>query len=600
MEVKGFLEYRGGSTIDGDCGALVVACDPRMSRKICGMHVAGQTNAGFSFILIKEHVDYLLAEAHRSAKLSFEPPVTKENERPTIQGAVEQLGLSKGVFEPTKTSIRRSEIYGLFPITKVAAVLAPVPGCDPLIKGAQNFGNPPGYISQEDMESCKGSMEAAFFVGKPTIARKLTLEEAVFGIPGVIEPMKTDTSPGYPWCLESHPEPGKRHWINTETRFIHEDLRQAINQLEQDAIDGKISPTIFKDTLKDERRKLSRCDRSKPEDIKTRVFAASPMHLVIFMKMYYGAYFQHMQNERIKNTTAIGINPYSCEWHQIVMKLREVDSKVNDGDYERFDTTQPPAFIDGFFQVARKWYQLYQRVDAPRMPVYDVWGKQKHLPASTDHDDMCREAIGRQVTFAIHLCREETYRVAGKNPSGVFGTTQINSGSNLQAFQYSWDKIYPQHAGPVHFHRNVRMVTNGDDVIFSVRREFSDFTIANIAVQMAKINMIITPALKEGGLVEARPVEQVTFLKRGFKLMNGFYRAPLDIEVCKDMTQYTKKSADNMAATIENIKISAMELGVTEPTGETRKLLSDALTKLGRHTPLPTSAEVLRDHAKFF
>jgi hypothetical protein len=577
MEVKGYLEYRGGSTIDGDCGALVVACDPRMGRKICGMHVAGQINAGFAFILIREHIDYLLAGTSMSSRLEFNPPQAAPNDRPTIQGAVEHLGLMTPVFEPTATAVRKSEIHGLFPITKAPAILRPTNGCDPLLKGAQNFGRTPGYVSQREMESCKESMKAAFFVGEPTITRTLTIEEAVFGIPGVIEPMKTDTSPGYPWCLEKHPEPGKRHWI--QPGFIHPDLRKAVAQLEQDALNGIVSPSIFKDTLKDERRKLSRCDPTKPEDIKTRVFAASPMHLVIFTKMYFGAFFTHMQNERIANTTAIGINPYSVEWHRIVMKLREVNNRANDGDYENFDTTQPPAFIDGFLQVARDWYKLY---------------------GGSNQDDRCREVCGRQVTFAIHLCRSEAYRVAGKNPSGTYGTTQINSGSNLCAFQYAWDKIFPDHAGPTNFHRNVRLVTNGDDVVFSVRPAFKEFTVQNISEALAKINMKITPALKEGSLVEARPIEECTFLKRGFKLVEGFYRGPLDVEVCKDMTQWTKKSDDNMAATIENCRIAASELGLTEPSGETRQKISDALTRLGQHTPLPTPREVLLEHKKFF
>jgi hypothetical protein len=577
IEVKGFIEYRGGSTIDGDCGALVITCDPRMPRKICGMHVAGQVNAGFAFILVREHVDYLLAEASPSARFAFIEPSAETNTRPTIQGAVEQLGKVDPIFEPTTTAVRRSEIHGLFPLTKAPAVLRAVEGCDPLLKGAQNFGRQPGYVTKSEMESCIESMKAAFYVGVPTITRTLTIEEAVFGIPGVIEPMKTDTSPGYPWCLEKTTEPGKRHWIKPD--FIHDDLRRAVRQLEEDAMEGRISPSIFKDTLKDERRKLSRCDRSKPEDIKTRVFAASPMHLVIFIKMYFGAYFTHMQNERIHNTTAIGVNPYSVEWHQIVMKLREVNHLANDGDYENFDTTQPPAFIDGAIQVARDWYKLY---------------------GSSPQEDRCREVAGRQVTFAIHMCRGELYRVDGKNPSGTYGTTQINSSSNLCAFQYAWDKIFPENAGAVNFHKNVRMITNGDDVVFSVRREFGAFTIKAISEQLARINMKITPALKEGTFIEARPIEDCTFLKRGFQVMKGFYRAPLDIDVCKDMTQWTKKSDDNMAATIENCKIAAMELGITQPTGEVRQQLSDALTKLGQHTALLTSKEVLLDHQKFF
>lgn len=579
FQVKGYIEYSGGCTIEGDCGSVVVLADPRVSRKICGLHVAGTTNSGFAFILVRDHLDYLLDQAKPESKLEFVPPVAEPMERPQMQGAFEHLGcIPNPPFEPTRTSIRTSEIAGLFPLTKVPAILRPTSGVDPLVKGAQAFGSDPGYISEADQASCRDTLEAAFFPGEPTISRTLTIEEAVFGIPGIIEPLKTDTSPGFPWCTQGHPEPGKRHWIQLPN-FIHQDLRNAVNELIQDAKDGKISPTIFKDTLKDERRKLSRCDPKDPDNIKTRVFAASPMHLVIFLKMYYGAYFTHMQNQRIKNTTAIGVNPYSVEWHQIVLKLREVSPKANDGDYERFDTTQPPALIDNNFIVARKWYRMYD---------------------GTKEDDQIRMCAGRQVTFAIHMCRGELSRVAGKNPSGTYGTTQINSGTNIQAFQYAWDKINPHLRGATEFHKNVRLVTNGDDVIFSVHPRIKNFTITNIGAAMNQINMNITPALKEGGFVEERPVEECTFLKRGFIRMAGFYRGPLDIETCKDMTQWTKKSRDNLAATIENCKIAASELAITQPSGEVREQLGFALAKIGSFVHLPTTAEVLEDHKQFF
>jgi hypothetical protein len=585
FQVKGYIEYNNGFTIAGDCGSLVVLCNPRINQKICGMHVAGTSSAGFAFLLVLDHVEYLLDFARTDEKFEFVAPETADNPRPVIQGAVEQLGLMRAPFDPTSTSVRKSEIHGLFPVTKAPAILRPTNGVDPMIKGATNFGREPGFVSERDMESCRESMKAAFFVGTPVLARTLTIEEAVFGIPGVIEPMKTDTSPGYPWCLEKTVEPGKRHWIRTpntqtgEKGFIHPDLRTALEPLIADARAGKISPSVFKDTLKDERRKLSRCNPADPDNIKTRVFAASPMHLVILLKMYYGAFFQHIQEQRIQNTTAIGVNPYGVEWHCIVKKLHEVNITANDGDYENFDTTQPPAFIDGFFTIAREWYDLHR----------------------ADHnDDIVRQCAGRQVTFAIHLCKGEAYRVMGKNPSGTYGTTQINSGSNLCAFQYAWDKIFPTTPGPEHFHRNVRMITNGDDVVYSVTPKFSDFTITNISAHLKTINMNITPALKEGGFVEARPIEECTFLKRGFKRMEGFYRGPLDIDTCRDMTQWTKKSGDNIAATIENCKIAARELAITQPTGEVRQLLGGALAEIGQYTHLATTREILEEYRQFF
>lgn len=588
FDVKNFIHYSGTETKAGDCGALVMHCNPRIDRKIMGMHVAGTPNNGFAFMLVREHVDTILDQFSPSQKLVFiQPTVTKAqgNVDNIIGGSTELFGAVTPLFEPVKTAITPSEIPDVFEQHKRPAILRKTNGFDPLLEGAKKYGAEPHYITEAELDSCRSSVEAALFPGDIKISRDLTTEEAIFGIPDLVEELKTDTSPGYPWCTHKTKLPGKKHWINTEERSVHKALLEAIEKLENNSAQGIIEPCIFRDTLKDERRPLKRTDPNDPANIKTRLVSAAPMELSIVLKKYYGAFMTHIQEHKIQNTVAIGVNPYGVDWQFIANYLHEMNDKANDGDYAGFDVSQLPAFLGVFFDVGRKWYRLAS--DAPN--------SQDFL-----RSDRIREVISRHVMFATHICQGYIYRAQGKLPSGTLGTTQINSSTNLSAFQYAFDKLFPSAPGPVNFHNNVRFISQGDDNIFSVSPTHEKFTCQAIGGVLDKIGMTYTAATKGDGYLESRPIEECTFLKRGFKRFNGFYKAPLDLKTCEDMVMWTKKSDDNISATQVNVEMAAKELAIADTTNTRIDKIKAAMMKKGIYTPLPTLQEVLADHQKFY
>ncbi|AEP16502.1 replicase protein [Halastavi arva RNA virus] len=580
IPITGGFEYEHAETTFGDCGSPVLVVNCMIARKILGIHGAGVATTGFAIAVTRSMVDYLLENFPKSHSL-VPPEVTTLHYRQTyLEGNFEYLGTVPPPFDPVRTDVTNAEIFGVFEPTTAPAILKPVHGICPLIRGVEGMGKPKPILSESFLAEVHEVLVALTVPGEAAIARVLTIEEAIFGIPNVLKPIELATSPGYPWCAMQRPvlAPGKTAWIYAETQRIHPDLREAITKRIQQFKDGLIEPPIFKASLKDERRSLKRCDYSKPEDMKTRVFCASPMDFLIVIRMYYGAYFQHIINHRIKNWSTVGINPDSAEWDQLVRHLHHLNTNVKLGDYVGFDSSQSPSFIDAALRPADDFYELHGN--------------------NNTEDRYIREGIAQGIKFPTLLVKGDLYRLDGVNPSGVFGTTQINNNVNAAAFYYAWKKICG--TGPSDFIKNVRMGLYGDDNIFTVSHAFPDFTSTNVAHALKDVGMTYTAIDKSFDFKEDGLITDASFLKRGFVFIDGHWRAPLDIKTCREMANYTRKSMDNVTATLVNCRTAAIELAYTDPTGKTTEQIEKALSAVGLYERLPRLPEVLINSNKNF
>lgn len=585
---KGF-EYEHAETTFGDCGSPVLVVNCMIARKILGIHGAGVATTGFAIAVTRPMIDYLLENFPKSHSLVLPEVSTIHFRQTQLEGNFEYLGTVPPPFDPIRTDVTKSEIFGVFEPTTAPAILKPVKGICPLIKGVEGMGKPKPILSEAFLDEVHEVLVALTVPGEPSIARVLTIEEAIFGIPNVLKPIELSTSPGYPWCVMPKPvlAPGKAAWIYAETERIHPDLRNAINKRIEQFKNGLIEPPIFKASLKDERRSLKRCDYSKPEDMKTRVFCASPMDFLIVIRMYFGAYFQHIIDHRIKNWSAVGINPDSAEWDQLVRHLHHLNTTVKLGDYVGFDTSQCPGFIGASLRPADDFYRLH--ADAP--------------PGSTAEENLLvnefiRQGIAQGIKYPTLLVKGDLYRLDGVNPSGVFGTTQINNNTNAAAFYYAWKQICK--TGPSDFIKNVRMVLYGDDNIFTVSHAYPEFTAVAIAEKLKEVGMTYTAIDKTFNFKEDGKITDASFLKRGFVFIDGHWRAPLDIKTCRELANYTRKSMDNVTATLVNCRTAAIELAYTDPSGKTTEQIEKALSAVGLYERLPRLPEVLANSNKNF
>jgi hypothetical protein len=576
---KGF-EYEHAETTFGDCGSPVLVVNPMIARKILGIHGAGVGTTGFAIAVTRSMIDHLLENFPAAHSLVLPEVVTQHFRQTNLEGNFEYLGTVPPPFDPVRTDVTQSEIFGVFPVTTAAAILKPVQGICPLLKGVQLMGKPKPKLTTAFLERNHEMLVALTCPGEAAISRVLTMTEAVFGIPGILKPMELSTSPGYPWCNMQKPAalPGKLAWIYPTTQTLHPDLVVAVERHISNFKNGIIEPPIFKASLKDERRKLKRCDYSKPEDMKTRVFCASPMDFLIAMRMYFGAYFQHVIDHRIKNWSTVGINPDSAEWDQLVRHLHHHGTNVKDGDYEGFDTSQCPDFIQGSLAPADDFYELHG--------------------SNNDTDRFIRKGFAHCISYPTLLVKGDLLRLDGVNPSGVLGTTQINNNTNASAFHFAWTEIYG--TGPHDFLNNVRMALYGDDNIFTVSQDHPEFTAASIAQHLKKVGMTYTAIDKTLNFKDDGKITDATFLKRGFVFMDGHWRAPLDIATCKELANYTRKSMDNTTATLVNCRTAATELAYTDPSGKTTEAIEKALLAVGLYERLPRLSEVLLNSNKNF
>jgi len=118
---------------------------------------------------------------------------------------------------------------------------------------------------------------------------------------------------------------------------------------------------------------------------------------------------------------------------------------------------------------------------------------------------------------------------------------------------------------------------------------------------LAEVGMIFTPAAKDGVETHARPIEEVTFLKRGFKRMFGVYRAPLATASSLEMCNWVTKSRDPIMATIDNVTTAMRELAISEPDTMLQQQLQAAVMRnTGRIVPIISPTEMCRSFFSSF
>jgi len=553
------LVYEGFETVAGDCGTLLSLIDPTSTRKIVAMHTAGSVASGLGFLITHEILEQGLAVIPYTQQAYYDlPTISEENE--------DYLTKLPAPHEPNTTKLQATKLQEIFPPTKRPSIIRRIGAFDPMDRAVDLLKQPKVQLTQEQFDMVVDVNKHFFYKGKRGLDRRLTIEEAVFGT-DEIEPLTLKTSPGYPFMLEHRPH-GKAYWIDNINKTIHPELTTLIQERERELRKGSLStPFIFKDSLKDEKRKFKHTDVNDLSNVKTRVFSASPMDLTILMKMYYGAYFQHITRNKIRNTATVGVNPFGMDWHLLVEYLKEVSNLCDDGDYANFDTSESGSMLLAVLTAANDWY------DEP------------------EHRGL-REVLARQIAFPVRLARGKLYATDGGLPSGTFGTTHINGGVNLGVFMLAYKHITGHGIGD--FADKVRLLTHGDDNIFSVAPSRAEFTTTKIGEFAKTIGFVYTPVAKDETTSVARDITECSFLKRGFVRIGKYWRAPLEKESCIEMMLWITKCKSPTAAMMDNVRTAMSELAITDPQGEIREKVALYLKRNNLYEHLVTSGEQLK------
>jgi len=260
--------------------------------------------------------------------------------------------------------------------------------------------------------------------------------------------------------------------------------------------------------------------------------------------MYNASFDMWFNANNLDIVCSAGVNPNSEDWNKLYQKLNQFgsvdkthfnDLEVGAGDYSGFDTTHSSTNMRAACYVTYLFYK----------------GKKE--------ENNVRRILEMDLYDSYHVNGQYLYEWNGSLGSGHPATFRINCIINHLNFMHCWYRILPD----VDFFSNVYICAGGDDVIYSVANKYKDvFNEITISHLMSEIGYTFTTETKQEVVTKFRPIFEVEFLKRCFRL-NRFNKvaAPLRYSVCIEMALWTRKKKSNSQA-IENGTNALRELSI--------------------------------------
>jgi len=571
-------------TTRGHCGSLLVAENTKLPNKIIGIHSFGDAVGNNAAVCITfERVNNLLSQIPPTFQIAVPelPSVTLDDTTLAHQGSVIENVHNIGTLKhhiplPTKTKLTPSPMYNK--ILDAPALCKPAklfdPTNDPLTLGLKKVANMPESVDLDLLEQCADHYFKSEFVYSNSGARVLTYQEGVEGNSSLgVVPLCRSTSPGFPYIMQRKKPAlgGKKEWFGSNQDYLlDEGVEKSINERIRLAKLGQRTETLWIDTLKDERRPVEKVDQNK-----TRVFSVGPQDYIIATRMYFGAFVGHIMKNRIKNEVCVGINVYSSEWTRLVQRLREVGNKCIAGDFSNFDGSLLVEILRKICEKINVWYG--------------------------DDNSLVRTVLFEEICNGIHVCRNHVYGWTHSQPSGNPLTVIINSIFNSIIMRMAFVKLG---GSLMDYDKHVRMVNYGDDNLFSVSDNYiTTFNQITITQTLASMGLTYTDEGKSGELIAHRSLDEVSFLKRGFRrLSGGLYRAPLALNTITEMCQWLRSSADPIGDCKSNVEQALFELSLHDQQVWTKwnTRIVDAARKSGIHITSYSQLDIYNDRIRTY
>lgn len=550
--VRNLYEYQI-PTQAGYCGMLLSMTSTRLPRKLLGFHVAGSASGNWSMSITHEDLVAACELFPKKAQLNASFADRAYNIK-TIPGAfLPVCKIEDGPHEVSKSTIIKSCIYGKLntPSTKPAHLRAftNVDGevKDPMLIGVQKAGANLPTLNTTILRACATDVLSLLSRNMEDDLRVLTVEEACAGVPGdeLRNPISSATSPGYGW--DKHGLKGKSYYLGEEGFNPNapgfEELKSACESLVEKLNNGEDVSLLALDCLKDERRPIR-----KVEDGKTRVFTVLPMDMNVVFRQYFMDALVHTRRNRITNGIAVGLNVWSAEWERFYQYMAQTGTQYcGDGDFSNLDGTLSDKILWEVCWIINEMYD-------------------------DEHRDL-REALWQRLVYCIRYFRGEAYQCTHSLPSGIFGTSDFGSMYLLIAFRYIWMTSAPvEMRNLFSFNENVRLVTYGDDNIWSVTKQAAQFWNNQFLEKgFATFGMSYTDAAKTtvygGEMVAYKPLTECQFLKRVFKwnAYLGRHTAPCEIDGRIESLNWTRRN------------------NMVDPNEITRDVIQDVLQEIAAH-----------------
>lgn len=541
--VRSFV-YRG-VTLSGYCGAPLIWLNPSVQGgHILGIHVAGSNLRGVTTPISREFLYTFLRDWNDiSINVPMLDPRDGAMTAQSKRAVSKQLGLShygrvmpsKQVRLPSDTNIKCSPLFGVFPDVTGPALLAPTRELNPLRSGILKQ-KVPLVTFEEDIVAHAVAHFRNDLLSMPSPykeqARVLTVKEALNGIPGDewMPPMNMHTSPGYPYVTARTHRPGKFDFVEGEPgeRELIACVSERLNDRIVKAQRREIDMTLFVDILKDERVKKEKIALGK-----TRIFNVAPFDLNIAVRMYCQHFAAHIMYNHIYGECSVGLNPHSDEWATMYHHMKRKGGKWIGGDYSNYDKQLSYQLLMAVVDIINEFYG--------------------------DNNADVRECLFETMFAAFHLAERDVYRVGQGNPSGIVMTSLINSLVNSIMMRIVYIKLGGHMST---FSENVCLKTYGDDNIACVANTIPWFNMPNISKCFASYGIVYNQPNKTAmnDDVLYLPIEELTYLKRGFREECGRVFAPLNMDSITEMVNWIRQSNDDDEATRANYLAACREM----------------------------------------
>jgi hypothetical protein len=558
---RSYYTYRV-STVSGDCGSVIAIFSKKMTRKLIGMHIAGDENGiAYACPWTQERIETAIAKLEKIhgpvAQMAYDLDLNVDCEiQPKMpEGGFVPVGKAKfKVGQAVKTTLLKSRIYGKLRTSIMApAILKPtkINGelVDPMMNGLKKCGVTPALLNNEDIDACVNDVSRLvrtnFCQKDPQPFKQvLSYKEAVMGTDDeFMVSINRTTSPGVPYTNHRENKPGKTKWLGANETFDFtsksaKELQQDVAQLIADCEAGIIRGVYCADTLKDEKRELAKVAVGK-----TRVFSACPVHFVLAFRQYFLGFAAWCMHNRIDNEIAVGTNQYSLDWHKIAIKLQLKGKHVIAGDFSNFDGSLNAQILWAILDIIHEWYD------------------------DGEENRKIRTTLWSHIVHSTHVFDDNVYMWTHSQPSGNPFTVIINSLYNSIVMRMAWKIVMQKdgRSGMDNFCKSVSMVSYGDDNVLNIKSEvLQEFNQQTIAEALSTIAHTYTDEGKTGEIIKSRTLNDVKFLKRSFVYSDevGRYVAPLDENVIYEMINWTRNTIDPDEILMMNVQTAAREMAL--------------------------------------
>lgn len=534
-----YVSLRGVTTVPGNSGGLVFTTSPLAGGFIFGSVIgySRSKDCSIAAVVTREEIRRLNEILDRSAQsISSPEPDVLLHARTGILVSDKKPAYALA-FNPrsalSKTAIF-DRIVGRFgPFEKKAALLCPFGDRVPTVAAMKKFVT--GELLEIPFRDAASAVSVATSHMRAAVRAKklkvLTFEEAVTGVNGdpFIGPVKRGTSWGYPRCT-----PG--YWADrgmdplTKRDVFGYDQEYTLDHPEALKVQAEVEEYISECKLGVRNRPRYTALFLKDELLKTgkdtRAIAACDFIYFLAFKMLFGDLMGLFIKERIRNGTAIGVNPYT-EWQDVADHLSETGNNMFAGDFSAFDASQQPSLLR-----------------AIGTELIDMYGDDGYkLARAVMWEEVVNSYCVCNLSDNAHTKDMQCVQWYKSLPSGHPATALVNSIYNMSLFVLCYRDLTKKRMSQ--FHDDVRMIVLGDDNVLSVNDSIRDeFNQVSVVSAMQKYGMVYTDAFKRTDFEPYVGIDKVTFLKRSFVSAGNDMLCPLEIQsIMKQLCYYRNDKA---------------------------------------------------------